>query len=509
MLWVYINNTGTIECQVNVGNKIRQGDGFQCFIVPWNMNGENSVGSDVSEFSTLVVNYLCPPNMDFRVADESPNPMTKTFHLKAPSQVNSYFKDNVVYNGFVANIPHEATDFAVNGGNIALEFKWVTNEGGDTPYTHTQNLTIYVEPTYGAKKTLIAEDNYSYILNMLKQANFILAFPMTIATANGASAIPDDDAAFPTIMLSKSFGFVKGTLAVDRTAMEGDMDGFATIAYLDNANVTLRMVATLFGRDQEGNDVQLRLNDGGNGRINLDLYVDDISEETEHDTIDFFGTCWVDAEFLEFGDADNSGKLITDVQCTYSSGSEPSATCNLVSHSDGSATLVFNFVLAKGDTGNDGVGIASIEQVREVDGSGQTNIWQMTLTDGRTSDFRVKNGIDGINGLNGANGAKFNEVDVVGPTNLLDTFYAVGPSKVFAVGITISNPPNTTKELCDFYVYYTSGIPTSVAVFDHTGTQITDAGMTYTVYYYTDADPMVLDSSLNPSSTNAVENQAG
>jgi hypothetical protein len=46
----------------------------------------------------------------------------------------------------------------------------------------------------------------------------------------------------------------------------------------------------------------------------------------------------------------------------------------------------------KGDKGYTGVGIQSVEQIQTSDVSGGTNIVRVTLTNGETSDFEVKNG---------------------------------------------------------------------------------------------------------------------
>lgn len=50
------------------------------------------------------------------------------------------------------------------------------------------------------------------------------------------------------------------------------------------------------------------------------------------------------------------------------------------------------YLYAKGDKGDTGVGIQSVEQIQTSDVSGGTNIVRVTLTNGVTSDFEVKNG---------------------------------------------------------------------------------------------------------------------
>lgn len=46
----------------------------------------------------------------------------------------------------------------------------------------------------------------------------------------------------------------------------------------------------------------------------------------------------------------------------------------------------------KGDKGDTGVGVQSLEQIQTSDVSGGTNVIRVTLTNGNTSDFEVKNG---------------------------------------------------------------------------------------------------------------------
>ena len=46
----------------------------------------------------------------------------------------------------------------------------------------------------------------------------------------------------------------------------------------------------------------------------------------------------------------------------------------------------------KGDRGDDGVGIASVEQIETSEKSSGTNVVRVTLTNGVTSDFEIRNG---------------------------------------------------------------------------------------------------------------------
>lgn len=58
----------------------------------------------------------------------------------------------------------------------------------------------------------------------------------------------------------------------------------------------------------------------------------------------------------------------------------------------------------KGEDGEDGVGIASVKQTTTSSADGGSNVVTVTLTNGATSTFTVKNGSKGSSGTNGTNG---------------------------------------------------------------------------------------------------------
>jgi len=369
MLWVYLNKSGAAECVVNVGNKIRQGDAFELFVVPWGLNND-SQGEDISNYQVSSVRYLAPPNLEFKQASEgTPEETIRTFNITKTTQANYHFMSGTPYKGFYVKIPSEATSGAVNGGNIALEIVLF----GDNGFSHGETITVYVEPTYGAKRTMISDSDYNLIIDLIRQANFILSFGMMVADENGAEAIPDDDSAYPTLYLSKSLGFVHGSLKIDRAAItdaynalpEEEADGFATIAYLDTPNVTLKIPATFFGRDRDGNDVQFRLNNGTGHCINLDVYISDVQDDSgtasDIDVVTFFGTCWVVANYLEWGRAEEApAKVITDVQAvteTLPAGSDATVGITIIDDEpeSPSSTLRFSFGIPQGGKGEDGV----------------------------------------------------------------------------------------------------------------------------------------------------------
>lgn len=157
MLWVHVGVDGSIDCQVNVGNKVRQGNGFELFIVTETNNVEN--------FEINRVGYIKPGEQEI-VSLNAPVRREENieFELNRPSQANSFFKGGVTYNGYMASIPSDATTFYGNGGHIQLVIYAVSVDGRSE---NTQNVTVFVEPTYGSKYVGISVNDYSVILGLI------------------------------------------------------------------------------------------------------------------------------------------------------------------------------------------------------------------------------------------------------------------------------------------------------------------------------------------------------
>jgi hypothetical protein len=157
MLWVHVGVDGSIDCQVNVGNKVRQGNGFELFIVTETNNVEN--------FEINRVGYIKPGEQEI-VSLNVPVRREENieFELNRPSQANSFFKGGATYNGYMASIPSDATTFYGNGGHIQLVIYAVSVDGRSE---NTQNVTVFVEPTYGNKYVGISDNDYSVILGLI------------------------------------------------------------------------------------------------------------------------------------------------------------------------------------------------------------------------------------------------------------------------------------------------------------------------------------------------------
>lgn len=157
MLWVHVGVDGSIDCQVNVGNKVRQGNGFELFIV--------TETNDVENFEINRVGYIKPGEQEIVSLNVSVQKEENIeFELNRPSQANSFFKGGATYNGYMASIPDEATTFYGNGGHIQLVIYAVSVDGRSE---NTQNVTVFVEPTYGSKYVGISDNDYSVILGLI------------------------------------------------------------------------------------------------------------------------------------------------------------------------------------------------------------------------------------------------------------------------------------------------------------------------------------------------------
>lgn len=93
----------------------------------------------------------------------------------------------------------------------------------------------------------------------------------------------------------------------------------------------------------------------------------------------------------------------------------------------------------KGDKGDTGVGVQSVAQTTTSNADGGSNIVTVTLTDGTTSTFSVKNGSKGSTGANGTNGVSVSSVKQTttstadGGTNVVTVTLSNGTTSTFNV----------------------------------------------------------------------------
>ena len=162
MLWVYINNQGTAQCVVNMGNKIRQGDAVKLFIV---------FPQEASDFISLedqLVSYIKPGATEYTAVNVSCEEASFEFTLGNPSQANSFFTGGTTYDGWLITLPEDATSFDGNGGHVGVS---LVVENSMSESVHTEVIDFYVEPTYGKKWNKMTATDYATLLKLIKSSN--------------------------------------------------------------------------------------------------------------------------------------------------------------------------------------------------------------------------------------------------------------------------------------------------------------------------------------------------
>ena len=163
MLWVHINNQGSVDCSVNVGPKIRQGNSVELFIV---FDGMQTGGTQMLYLSG--VQYLKPGANNFVPIDSVTGAtQSKTFTLGNPSMANAYFYSGTSYNGYLVNVPKDATDFSGNGGHVAfMATAYYLDSEQNQHIISLEPFSIYVDPTYGTKANNISQEDYNTLVAM-------------------------------------------------------------------------------------------------------------------------------------------------------------------------------------------------------------------------------------------------------------------------------------------------------------------------------------------------------
>lgn len=162
MLWVHIADDGTADCLVNDGNKLRQGNSFELFVV----SGRGESKNEPKQYALNDVAYIKPSELEYStdgVAIEQFESM-KTFYTDDVNKLGSFFVNQKDYWGRKVFIPEQATTFNGNGGHISLKISMFHGE----EVVYVDNLSLYVMPTYGKTPTLITKTEYQNILNKIQ-----------------------------------------------------------------------------------------------------------------------------------------------------------------------------------------------------------------------------------------------------------------------------------------------------------------------------------------------------
>lgn len=347
MLWVFIDNTGTIICNVSVGNRVRQGNPFSMFICF--EGGASSANGyvDNSIFGVRNVSYI-RPDMSTLLSTyvNQPSGLTQeTFNLGNPSEMNSCFVNGVTYLGYRVDFLQETTTFDGNGGHMAvLVSMFRKSHPDDMSYDQrAQMLSLFIEPVYGQKPSKLTLGDYDLLMSLWRNSS------------NVSLGVIEDES------ILDQFYYIKPTPdnpnPVEPNAFytyvyEG-MPYFLFVAYDEENEVTIQQRIG-FIRSEDGNYVT-------------------------YATREFDGS-WSEWE-QEYSNPISNIVNVRSVANPYGL-VKNTITISLI---DGKS-YSFDFY--------DGVGIASIT-VQESQQDGGENVVSVRLTNGTLSRFSVKNGNTG------------------------------------------------------------------------------------------------------------------
>ena len=178
MLWVFIDNSGTVLCDVNVGNRIRQGNDFDVFVCfqgqPTSSNGEEGTWTpDTSIWGLRNITYIKPTSSGLEGAYASaPQLADIQFKLGTPSQANTEFANDTYYRGWLVHIEKEATSFVGKGGHMTLLFSMKDlAHAGDMSYDqYAKPLSVFLEPTYGQLPSTLTLTDYDTLMAMVRDS---------------------------------------------------------------------------------------------------------------------------------------------------------------------------------------------------------------------------------------------------------------------------------------------------------------------------------------------------
>lgn len=262
MLWIHIGNDGVLDCKVNVGNKVRQGDGFDVFV--------STENSGIATYEVEGIGYVKPGSDEVSNLNVTVKKSSQTFYLGSPSQANAFFKNGVEYEGYLGSIPSDATTFYANGGHIQLLI-CISKDGGITQ--HAENATVFVEPTYGKHYMGISCNDYDYLMHLLgehekyisNKLDKVSTDPQSVASAvkfNGRVDAANVNGGSPVVVKGGDVGvFARAFVTGDKGTV-----GFVPEPFYDNY--------ASFYWSKEGNAVQAWLEEKAGSKTPLALRSD-------------------------------------------------------------------------------------------------------------------------------------------------------------------------------------------------------------------------------------------
>lgn len=187
MLWVFIDNSGTVLCDVNVGNRIRQGNDFDVFVCfqgqPTSTSGdEGSWTEDTSIWGLRNITYIKPTASGLEgVYASDPQQAALQFKLGTPSQANTQFVGGNYYQGYLVHVQKEATTFRGKGGHMTLMFSMKDlAHAGDMSYDqYAKALSVFIEPTYGEQPSMLTLTDYDTLMALARDSTVMNLWEIT------------------------------------------------------------------------------------------------------------------------------------------------------------------------------------------------------------------------------------------------------------------------------------------------------------------------------------------
>ena len=390
MLWVFIDNSGTVLCDVNVGNRIRQGNDFDVFVCfqgqPTSTSGDDgSWTEDTAIWGLRNITYIKPTSNGLEgVYTSDPQLAAIQFKLGTPSQANTQFIGGNYYQGWLVHIAKEATTFRGNGGHMTLMFSMKDlAHAGDMSYDqYAQTISVFLEPTYGQQPSMITLTDYDTLMGFIRDSTVLNLGDITdesdldvyyYTRSTEDNPRPDQPNAFYTyvyegvpyflfvahdddwVTYQQKIGFDATSEGQYMTASQrnnagGEWSEWVAISELPITNIVETPIT-----DEDGLVTH-----------HISIYVYGVESPYSFDIKDGVGLreMQVNTTTSPYGLVTNFLKFI------YTDGTEKNVTVT------------------------DGVGISNITSEEDVEDNG-INVVSVTLTDGTTKNFNVRNGSKG------------------------------------------------------------------------------------------------------------------
>ena len=279
-MWIYFNDKGNLTTVIPHGEAIRQYNPFELYVCfdydVINSNLDVSVSFEIDGSFTST-------NIDKDIGGVWGSPIV--FEQAYINEVTYDLKPGKKYYCYKLNVGSNITK---NFGNLTMLVTTIRNQ-----VTIQGTSIINVLKTYGnALSTTLTYSDYSTLLGYIQKYSMLFKFDMS---SLGNVEIDEN---YPIeLIATRGLGFITGQITVSQDLVSED--NFVPIAYLaSTTNLKLKGYSAIFGVDQNGNDVELRLSSNEDNII-LSIH----KEANVNDVIQFSGAVALEYNTLEFDDS--------------------------------------------------------------------------------------------------------------------------------------------------------------------------------------------------------------